>query len=91
MKHIQLIVKSILHLQARVGPMITPYVAELAVYEPRAPIVFFGAIALLARQDLEMVQNTYLKRYVGFYSFLAICLQFSGDLSTRDSQSEASS
>ena len=34
--------------QARVGPMITPFVADLADYDPVAPIVFFGGIALLA-------------------------------------------
>ena len=35
--------------QARVGPMIAPYIAELKQYDQNAPVAFFGCIALLAR------------------------------------------
>ena len=53
--------------------MITPYVAELAVYEPRAPIVFFGAIALLARQDLVQIRiskDTEQQVFILFWRFV---------------------
>lgn len=33
---------------ARIGPMIAPYIADLAGIEPRLPIVVFGVVALIA-------------------------------------------
>jgi len=38
-----------MYFKARVSPMIAPYIADLAVYEPRLPILIFGIIAIVAR------------------------------------------
>jgi len=45
-------------LQARVGPMLAPYVAELAVYGADVPVVVFGVAALIASFFVTFLPET---------------------------------
>jgi len=43
---------------ARVSPMVAPYVAQLAYYDERIPITFFGVIALIAAVAVTFLPET---------------------------------